>query len=105
MQDEGLTGRSVENPSSLWLSPHRTRHPTAWLRDLAPNAAGDSIYVGLDGQPLAGAAAISGFPPGAWAWRSELVETGQPATFVVGCAGYFTHPPRCRRFSTRNSPD
>jgi len=46
---------------------------------VTPNAAGDSVYVGLDGQPLTGAVTISGFPPGAWAWRNELVETGQPA--------------------------
>jgi hypothetical protein len=24
---------------------------------------------------------------------------------LYGCAGYFAHPPSCRRFSTRNSPD
>jgi RHS repeat-associated protein len=63
--------------------------PTAWLCSYA-NAAGDSVCVGLDGQPLSGGATISGFPPGAWAWRNELVETGQPATFVVDTPGVHT---------------
>jgi hypothetical protein len=73
---------------------------TVWLRGLAPNAAGDSVYVGLDGQPLTGGAAISGFPPGAWAWRNELVETGRPATFVVDTPGVPCSTCGCARMAS-----
>jgi hypothetical protein len=54
-----------------------------------PSVPPGSAYVGLDGQLQAGGANISCFPPGARAWRDELVETGQPATFVVDTPGIY----------------
>jgi YD repeat-containing protein len=56
-----------------------------WLRGYAPNAAGDSAYVGLDGQVVA----ISGFAPRQWSWASKNTAGGQ-ATLTVEEAGVYT---------------
>jgi PKD repeat protein len=62
---------------------------TVWLRGYAANAAGDSVYVGLNSQPLTNTF-ISEYPPGAWAWGHTLAETGQPATFTIDYPGVHT---------------
>ncbi len=60
---------------------------TIWLRGYAENSAGDSVYIGLDGQPINPDDYISAYPPDEWAWRHTLVESGQPATFTVDAPG------------------
>jgi len=44
-----------------------------WLRGYAPNGAGDSVYLGLDGQP---GATLTGFSPRAWSWANINSEGG-----------------------------
>jgi len=48
-----------------------------WLRGYAPNAAGDSLYVGLDGPPLSGDNRLTGFAPGAWSWDNKTMSGGR----------------------------
>ncbi len=54
-----------------------------WLRGYAPNAAGDSIYVGLNYDPITSTDYISEFTPRTWTWRHTLTESGQPATLTI----------------------
>lgn len=51
---------------------------TVWLRGYAPNGAGDSIYVGLDGQPATG---LTGFAPQTWGWATK--RTNEPGGVVT----------------------
>lgn len=60
---------------------------TVWLRGYAANSAGDSVYVGLDGQPILAGDYVSAYPPDEWAWGHTLVESGQPITFTVDAPG------------------
>jgi hypothetical protein len=46
---------------------------TLWSRANAPNAAGDSLYVALDSQPVLTA---TGFVPGAWSWAKRATSGG-----------------------------
>jgi hypothetical protein len=46
---------------------------TVWLRGYAPNAAGDSVYVGLDAQQPT---ILTGFAPGVWSWAAKSSEGG-----------------------------
>lgn len=50
-----------------------------WLRGHAPNAAGDSVFVSLDDQPML---TLSGFMPRIWSWSKDSVQ-GMPVTFEV----------------------
>ena len=52
---------------------------TVWLRGYAPNAAGDSLYVGLDDQP---ATTLTGFASGQWSWANGDGQ-GNTATIEV----------------------
>ncbi|NIW49957.1 MAG: hypothetical protein GWN30_35835 [Gammaproteobacteria bacterium] len=46
---------------------------TVWLRGYAPNAAGDSVYIGLDETtPIT----LTGFVPGEWRWASSDANSG-----------------------------
>jgi hypothetical protein len=61
-----------------------------WLRGYAPNAAGDSLYLGLDGQPISGDNRLSGFAPRAWDWAngtmsasSALLEIDEPGLHTL----------------------
>ncbi|MBN1993692.1 MAG: PKD domain-containing protein [Anaerolineae bacterium] len=56
---------------------------TVWLRGYAPNAAGDSVYVGLNSWPITPPDYVSAYPPGAWTWTHTLAESGQPITFTL----------------------
>jgi hypothetical protein len=40
---------------------------TIWLRGYPANAAGDSVYVGLDGQVVT----MTGFVPNQWTWTDQ----------------------------------
>jgi hypothetical protein len=53
-----------------------------WLRGYAPNAAGDSVYVALDGQS---ATTVTGFAPRAWDWASGVVgiEVSEPGIHIL----------------------
>jgi RHS repeat-associated protein len=58
---------------------------TVWAHGYAPNAAGDSAYVSLNGE----VADVTGFAPGAWTWQSRT--TGdQTATLRVAAGGVYT---------------
>jgi YD repeat-containing protein len=67
---------------------------TVWTRTNAPNAAGDSLYVGLDGpfgstqdKQLVG---VTGVEPGQWAWANERLPAGQAATLSIETGGLYT---------------
>jgi hypothetical protein len=46
---------------------------TIWLRGYTPNAAGDSLAVALDDQPVA---TLTGFTPGEWSWANSDTSGG-----------------------------
>ena len=46
---------------------------TVWLRGYGPNAAGDSLYLALDSQPVLTA---TGFVPGTWSWANRTTSSG-----------------------------
>jgi hypothetical protein len=52
---------------------------TVWLRAYAPNAAGDSVYVGLGEQP---GTLLTGFAPRIWSWANDSGQ-GSPVTINV----------------------
>ncbi len=55
---------------------------TLWLRGYAPNAAGDSVYVALDGQSPA---TLTGFTPRQWEWAAKelMIEVAQPGLYAL----------------------
>ena len=57
---------------------------TVWLRGYAPNGAGDSVYVGLDEQPVT---RLTGFPPRQWSWANQD-QAGNRVTISVTAAGH-----------------
>ncbi|MCL4301925.1 MAG: PKD domain-containing protein [Anaerolineae bacterium] len=61
-----------------------------WLRGYAPNAAGDSVYVGLNGLLIGNTEYVSDYPPRTWAWGQNLVESRQPVTFTIESPGVHT---------------
>jgi RHS repeat-associated protein len=58
---------------------------TVWLRGYPANAAGDSVYVGLDEQTVG----VTGFAPGVWTWASESAN-GESANLVITATGVYT---------------
>jgi uncharacterized repeat protein (TIGR01451 family) len=58
---------------------------TVWVRGLASNAAGDSLYLGLGGQVTG----VTGFAPGTWDWAS-VTPSGGRASLAVETAGTYT---------------
>lgn len=62
---------------------------TIWLRGYAPNAAGDSVYLGLGVEPVT-TTLVTGFGPRAWSWQQALTETDQPFTFTIDAPGIYT---------------
>lgn len=60
-----------------------------WLRGYAPNGAGDSVYLGLDGQTALTPTIVTGFDPRTWSWTKADVE-GSPATIEVTEPGVHT---------------
>ncbi len=50
-----------------------------WVRGYAPNAAGDSLYISLDGQTPT---TLTGLPPQQWSWANSTL-SGQRVTFEV----------------------
>jgi hypothetical protein len=59
---------------------------TVWSRSNAPNAAGDSLYVGLNGQLVS----VTGSGPGEWDWANQQIPSGEPATLSIGTSGLYT---------------
>jgi RHS repeat-associated protein len=59
---------------------------TVWLRGYPPNAAGDSVYIGLGSQTVS----VTGFDPGSWSWASQRTDTGAAATLTVQSSGFYT---------------
>jgi hypothetical protein len=57
-----------------------------WARGYAPNAAGDSVYISLDGQTPA---LLTGLPPRQWAWANRTL-SGQEVTLEVTEPGEHT---------------
>jgi hypothetical protein len=53
---------------------------TVWLRGYAPDAAGDSLYVGLDDQPIT---MLTGFVPRQWSWANNSTMVDTPVSFEV----------------------
>ena len=62
---------------------------TVWVRGLAPNAAGDSLHIGLDNAPVATADKLSGFQPSEWDW-SRLTMDNSDATVDLTTSGTYT---------------
>jgi hypothetical protein len=60
-----------------------------WVRGYAPNAAGDSLYIGLDGQPVNGDNRLTGFAPRTWDWANETMG-GSTAVLEINEAGVHT---------------
>jgi hypothetical protein len=61
-----------------------------WVRAQAPNDAGDSVHVGIDGTIVDTADRISGFPAGGvFAWSNATMDNA-PATLTVPAAGAHT---------------
>ncbi|MCP4362682.1 MAG: PKD domain-containing protein, partial [Chloroflexi bacterium] len=63
---------------------------TIWLHGYVPNAAGDSVYVGLDHQTPVG---LSDFTPRTWAWSNGQISgphPAVPATLTVDTPGPHT---------------
>lgn len=58
---------------------------TLWLRGYPTNAAGDSVYVGLDEQRVG----VTGFVPGEWSWANATT-SGVTATLSVTSSGLYT---------------
>jgi PKD repeat protein len=93
--DTGAIGVGSELQYDLGLSVTGTY--TIWLRGYAANAAGDSVYLGLDGQPITSTDYVSAFPParqpavaGTWAWANTWAGSGQPITFTIEIPGVHT---------------
>jgi hypothetical protein len=59
---------------------------TVWLRGYAPNGAGDSVYMGLDNQPVA---IVTQFAPRAWTWTRTNTQ-GNPVTIEITQPGLHT---------------
>lgn len=59
---------------------------TVWLRGYAPNAAGDSVYVGLDDQP---GILLTGFTPQSWTWADRTLQ-GEAVTITITQPGLHT---------------
>lgn len=59
-----------------------------WIRGYAPNGAGDSVYIGLDGQP-ANSSQLTGFAPRDWSWAGETM-AGTLATLEIDQSGLHT---------------
>jgi|GEM_PF-4860578 len=81
-----ITGAELQYDLGLTI----TGTYAVWLRGYAPNAAGDSVYVGLDGLQLGNTEYVSDYPPRTWAWGQNLVESSQPVTFTVESPGVHT---------------
>ncbi|MCP4937255.1 MAG: hypothetical protein GY927_24370, partial [bacterium] len=47
---------------------------TVWVRGMAPDAAGDSLHVGLDGTAATTADKLTGFQPNAWTWSRTTMD-------------------------------
>jgi hypothetical protein len=57
-----------------------------WLRGFAPNAAGDSVYIGIDETlPIT----LTGFVPGEWSWANSDT-SGSVVTIEVTEPGLYT---------------
>jgi hypothetical protein len=59
---------------------------TLWLRGYPANAAGDSVYVGLNGQRVS----VTGGEPGQWDWANRQTPGGQAATLSIETSGLYT---------------
>jgi hypothetical protein len=80
-------GHSTTSPEVMYtLNLTVTGVYTVWLRGYAPNAAGDSIYVGLDGHP---AVTLTGFVPRRWSWAG-LNAQGGAVTIEIDQPGLHT---------------
>lgn len=61
---------------------------TVWLRGYTPNAAGDSTYLGLNGQLVT---PLTGFAPGRWSWAAKDSNTpSSVATIAITEPGLHT---------------
>jgi RHS repeat-associated protein len=81
------TGEITGSPTTSY--PIRFTTPgtyTVWTRGYPPNAAGDSLYVGLNGQLVN----VTGGAPGQWDWANQQTPDGQPATLSIGASGLYT---------------
>lgn len=70
---EELTG-SAHIAFPLQISTPATY--TVWVRGMASDAGGDSLYVGLDASTDS-AQALTGFAPGEWSWASTTLSSTQ----------------------------
>ncbi len=61
---------------------------TVWVRGMAPDAAGDSLHVGINDQPVAAAGRLTGLT-NEWSW-SRLTMDNAPATVPLTTTGNFT---------------
>jgi hypothetical protein len=59
-----------------------------WLRGYAPNAAGDSIYVGLNDQPVI---TLTGFAPRMWSWANHSPQEIPVTIEITGTGEHVLH--------------
>lgn len=62
---------------------------TLWVRGMAPDAAGDSLHAGINGQVGEHAARLTGFAPDEWTW-SRMTMSGTAATLSFAEPGVYT---------------
>jgi hypothetical protein len=59
---------------------------TVWIRGYAANGAGDSVYVGLDGDAVT---TLTGFTPRIWSWANKSIQN-TPVTLEITQPGLHT---------------
>lgn len=59
---------------------------TVWMRGYAPNAAGDSVYVGVGDNEIE----VTGFAPRQWDWANLQIANGELANMQIEQAGTYT---------------
>jgi hypothetical protein len=74
------TGEITTSPRADYLINFTTAETyTVWVRGYAPNAAGDSVYVGFDGQWVG---TLTGFVSQQWSWANANMQAGGQAVVV-----------------------
>lgn len=92
LPDTGLILEAVDAGDSPMLSfPIYSNLPASfrvWVRGMAPDAAGDSLHVGLNDEPAASTTRLTGFTD-EWGWASLTMDNAQP-TLNLAAGGAYT---------------
>ena len=82
MQTDSLTSSPKTEYSINFTTPETY---TVWIRGYAPNAAGDSAYVGIGDNKVE----VTGFAPREWDWANVTL-SGSPSMLPVDGGGVYT---------------